>query len=496
MLLSSKRTWTGVLIVAFWLVMMGWLVHREAVPPPAARPLANIEGSVDAWMGLFLDRARVGTLHWRQASEVREGQAGTALTVRSHLTLDVLGKATELAVRGEAWRPHDADGGQFHLDVQSGAHQLAVAGALDQGILRTEVESAGETLHWSKAIEGTWIESSGFGSPLVLPPLDVGEHIQIASFDPLTLQPQMARAHCVAHERLMIAGRPRETRVVELRAGGLESRAWIDETGMVLRAETPLGLAFEVIEPDPGAWTRTTATKTSADLGGGFLERTAVRPSGARPFRGARSMVFQITGTEADLPNDTRQTRVAPGRYRVSAVTEAPDAVPVTAVHATGLDAYLTSDSLVQADHPRIRARAKEIVGDAVAPWDQALRLHEWVYANVTKEAAMSIPSALEVLRTRRGDCNEHTVLFTALARSIGLPTRMAIGVVWSTDLDGFYYHAWPEVHVGGWIPMDPTLGQTFADATHIKLLEGGLAEWSALLPFLGQMAIDIVEIE
>ncbi len=108
----------------------------------------------------------------------------------------------------------------------------------------------------------------------------------------------------------------------------------------------------------------------------------------------------------------------------------------------------------------------------------------------------ISIPSALEVLEQRRGDCNEHTVLFTALARAAGLPTRIAIGIVWSDELEGFYYHAWPEVHLGDWIWMDPTLGQPVADATHIKLLNGGIASWPSLLPYLGRLEVEVLDVE
>ncbi len=74
-----------------------------------------------------------------------------------------------------------------------------------------------------------------------------------------------------------------------------------------------------------------------------------------------------------------------------------------------------------------------------------------------------SLPSAAEVLRTRVGDCNEHTALFVALARAAGLPARIAVGLVYLRG--GFYYHAWPEVYVeergrGLWLPVDPTLNQ------------------------------------
>ncbi|HQE84349.1 MAG TPA: transglutaminase-like domain-containing protein, partial [Candidatus Hydrogenedentes bacterium] len=108
----------------------------------------------------------------------------------------------------------------------------------------------------------------------------------------------------------------------------------------------------------------------------------------------------------------------------------------------------------------------------------------------------LSIPSALEVLKSRVGDCNEHTVLFAALARSVDIPTRIALGVVWSEELDGFYYHAWPEVFVGEWLWMDPTLGQTVADATHVKLLTGDIERWPRLLPFLGKLRIEVTEVD
>jgi len=108
----------------------------------------------------------------------------------------------------------------------------------------------------------------------------------------------------------------------------------------------------------------------------------------------------------------------------------------------------------------------------------------------------LSVPSALEVLDTGKGDCNEHTVLFAALGRAAGVPTRIAIGIVWSEQLRSFYYHAWPEVYVGRWIWMDPTFGQPIADATHIKLLSGDIDKWTQLLPYLGQLSVEVLEIE
>ena len=76
--------------------------------------------------------------------------------------------------------------------------------------------------------------------------------------------------------------------------------------------------------------------------------------------------------------------------------------------------------------------------------------------------------SSLTALQTLSGDCTEHTVLFIALARAAGIPARICSGIVFVKD--AFYYHFWPEVYVGKWVQMDPTLDQVIADANHIQL--------------------------
>src|SRR5207248_445655 len=112
------------------------------------------------------------------------------------------------------------------------------------------------------------------------------------------------------------------------------------------------------------------------------------------------------------------------------------------------------------------RASASPRVGDIIATTaltagarPQAaplagLLLH-WVASQVAPNAAERLPSALQVLARRRGDCNEHTLLYVALARAVGLPAHSAAGLLLA---DGrFYYHAWAEVYLGDWVAVDPT---------------------------------------
>lgn len=65
------------------------------------------------------------------------------------------------------------------------------------------------------------------------------------------------------------------------------------------------------------------------------------------------------------------------------------------------------------------------------------------------------------VARRRSGDCSEHAVLTTALARLQGIPARVAVGVVLVSDESGFgaFGHAWSEMlEDGRWTVADAAL--------------------------------------
>jgi transglutaminase-like putative cysteine protease len=138
-----------------------------------------------------------------------------------------------------------------------------------------------------------------------------------------------------------------------------------------------------------------------------------------------------------------------------------------------------------------IVATARRIVGTERDPQQKARLINRWVHDSLTKRTSIGIPNAVTVLRTRSGDCNEHAALFTALARAVGVPTRIAAGLAY---VDGkFYYHAWPEVYLQDWVAVDPTFGQFPADAGHLRFTIGGLSRQAELLRLIGTLKIDVV---
>jgi transglutaminase-like putative cysteine protease len=149
------------------------------------------------------------------------------------------------------------------------------------------------------------------------------------------------------------------------------------------------------------------------------------------------------------------------------------------------------AEPLVQSNHPEIVKLARRLARGQRDPRVVAERINQWVYDSLTKRITFGIPSALQVLRARAGDCNEHAQLFVALARAAGIPARVDAGL---TYIDGkFYYHAWPEIFLRDWVSVDPTFGEFPADAAHLRFTIGGLGRQAEMIRLMGRLKIDVL---
>lgn len=157
----------------------------------------------------------------------------------------------------------------------------------------------------------------------------------------------------------------------------------------------------------------------------------------------------------------------------------------------------LAATPLIESDHLAISELARTVAGDAPGAYAAAVKLADHVFRRLQKAYGASNDRASEVLAAGKGDCTEHTVLFLALARSLGIPARGVFGLVYSRYEDGvnaLYWHAWAEVRAGGeWIPLDPTFGQPVADATHVALGGGERPDGVGLLGGLRVLSVEVL---
>jgi transglutaminase-like putative cysteine protease len=120
---------------------------------------------------------------------------------------------------------------------------------------------------------------------------------------------------------------------------------------------------------------------------------------------------------------------------------------------------------------------AAEVTEGAETPYDKAFALQNWfrdgggfVY-DLEVDTGHSDDAIEQFLEERRGYCEQFAGTFAAMARSLGLPARVAVGftpgeIVEGTEdvyqVRGRNAHAWPEVYLGdyGWVAFEPTPGR------------------------------------
>jgi hypothetical protein len=137
------------------------------------------------------------------------------------------------------------------------------------------------------------------------------------------------------------------------------------------------------------------------------------------------------------------------------------------------LQKYLLPEFNIESNTKLIQITAKKIIGNVKDPIKATKKIVDWIYENINKKPVFSFPSALETLKNREGDCNEHAVLAAALFRAVGIPSKVCVGLIYKNGR--FFYHAWNEVYLGKWVPIDTTLGQFPVDAGHVVLFYGNV---------------------
>ena len=278
---------------------------------------------------------------------------------------------------------------------------------------------------------------------------------------------------------------------------------WVDAQGRVVQSTQPGGItlrrmAYEMafenwrIGRDRAAATATGGRKNdilerTAIAAGALLGRTKLMHLRAE-LNGAELRGFDLDGGRQSLAGRT----VTITREDARTLVPGWSLLQRDSAFRTRFRAELSPEPLLQSNELRIVQLAVRIAGNDRDPRVIAEKINTWVHDSLRKEIVFSIPNALEVLRTRRGDCNEHTQLFTALTRALGIPTRIATGLAYVNGK--FYYHAWPEVWLSDWVAVDPTFGQFPADAAHVRFVVGGLNRQVELLRLIGNLRIRVTD--
>ena len=316
----------------------------------------------------------------------------------------------------------------------------------------------------------------------------VGDIFRFPFFDPSTLMQKELVIRVTGKEVLTLHRVAYDAFRLETDLFGKPLTFWLDDKGEILKEEGFMN--FTAV--------KSSAARAPLEIEGGtdLYEMTAVAPD--RPLKDPVRLTYlkvRVDGVDIKNPvlNSGRQ------RMQEGALEIQKEKIPTPSLYTLGehdlpseWKEFLEPEFNIESGEREILDASARIAGADRDPVSVARKLLQWVYRNVEKKPVLSIPSALEVIRARAGDCNEHATLLTALLRAAGIPARLNIGLVYTRDK--FYYHAWTEAYLGEWISMDPTLNQMPVDAAHIKFLEGNLDKQVELAAMIGELKLQILD--
>lgn len=444
------------------------------------------QDSHEQWYSLTLMNTKIGYMHISAEKIEYQGEHTTRHKSDIVMNLKALGTDLALEITNIEYVGADLILRHFlHTSNMSGLKQ--VDGRIVDGIASIKTTLNGETTESEVGVPPDTIsQSTGVESMLSQEALKIGDKrtFHVFSFD--LMKPVRVAIEVVGQKSITYESEEKQVYVLEGTLdmmGGTTIKQWISPEGVNYRTETLLMGVSQV------------ATKTNRETALGDVEevdlvlKTRILPTGERPTPKAERLEADVkltTGNIAEAVMSNSQQKLVlsdaqSGRLSIQIPTVAAENCLERPIQNAESD-FLAASAYIQAAHPDIHAKSKEILAGEINSWRAAEKLCQWVYESITnKNISGGFGSSLDTLESFTGDCTEHTVLFIALARAAGIPSRICSGIVFSKD--AFYYHFWPEVYVGKWVQMDPTLGQVIADANHIQLW-GGFLESDTMMEF------------
>jgi transglutaminase-like putative cysteine protease len=480
------------------------LASPERSPPSAVcRPNASIldvrRPAQPEWFGLYLMNRKAG---WLQTSVTRESRSGKQVLVsRQEMLIEAKVGARSVRRSQRDEKVYEArpggrlvsysssragDGGDRRLQLDCGPKACKATLTADDGPRVLDVPLPPETAEQADAAR------------LAAARCGVVEGVQLQAED---LRERKMRDRFAERKTLGSAGVTFSVAVVdELEEGDrLAARVLVADDGRVV--EFRYGDAL-VAKPEPEEIAR---KLDEIDL----FNMSRIPLPAALPRGVPAEIAYSVRGLpEAFQVDDPRQrfSKGTDGETIVTVAARRPSAddfakdVQRKVPDAKGNE-DLRATPEIDWDHPAVRKLSEKIAAEGTSrassgTWATARRISRTVHDRLEKVYGQSRDRASEVLRSGKGDCTEHALLFVALARAAGIPARGVHGLVYANYGDGgpgLYWHAWAEVRVGDeWIAIDPTFDQDVADATHIALGRGTKVDAVGLIGSLSVTRADV----
>lgn len=445
----------------------------------------------ETWKAIFIKDEKAGY------AVSRVNRTGTGYTVEdtAALRFNAMGmiQTVDMATRSELNFDFSLDA--FDFSIRSGLFDFKASGVVKGSVLRVFTVGTGFDEHpYDIRIKTRPYTAAGILLDLWATPPETGTRLSYSLFDPAALQFVPAFVHVRGLETVQVLGAPVQARAVDLSVGNLTQTVWMNPEGRVVLETGMLGMRLEAgtreqamagITQSP----RHDLTRLAAVIPDKPIENQAALTGLVIGLSGIDLSAYDFETHRQTLDGSRLTITQEPlARDFASPVLQDPQASQTRPDPAR----FLSSGPFIQSDHPKIIHLARSIVQDTSDDLKKVRKLVTWVFEQIDKQPAPSIPDALSTLAVKKGDCNEHAVLLAALGRAAGIPTRIETGL---TYLDGrFMYHAWNAFFIGHWVTGDAVFNQVPADVTHVGVMTSENGTGAALAGMIGNIQITILE--
>lgn len=446
------------------------LLHFE----PQSTPFAGVAlPEKEYWLNIYQGDRKIGYTHRRLAHQ----DTGYSLSEATRVRFNTMGMVHTVDIRTRA--ALDTALGLAAIDFTLASHRFFfhAVGRVEKDVLH--VSTAGREVQIP--LDGPIYVTAAVLEAVDAAGLTAGDAVRLTVFDPATLGRRTIQVTPRGRESLNIMGNDIDALKLQVDIMGATLMAWVDDDGSVVQEKGLLGMILKQVSREDALDNQPLAASSDLTrLVSIAADRTIDHPE--RLFR----LRVGMEGVPAALFLDGDRQQ-----WRPNLLTIERERLPDPGIiDVSGMAAFLKPTVLVESDHPDIRDLARRIVSDAIRPLDKVRRLVTWVYDNIEKRPVISVPSARETLRHRQGDCNEHAVVLTALARAAGIPAQVEAGLVYMNGR--FYYHAWNVVYLGRWVTADALMNQVPADVTHLRLVRGDPSQQVDLMGAIGRISLQI----
>jgi len=481
---------SGILIVLFWLFVVAELVKRinfnqKGVDVTHIGKNHSLENRAEEWKEIFLKGRKVGYT----VTRVKAIKDIFEITEEIFLAVNLMGSTQEIFSSTRAELDKEFLLNNFNFSLSSGLIEFKISGTIKGNNLYLSMGEKGKEETKLIRLPSKPMISAGITQFFKSCTLKIGDSYHFPVFDPATMTSNPAIIKVAAKEDVEVDSKLYKAFRLEMKFLGQPLIFWIDEKGGLLKEKGFMG--FTLVRSSP----------TKAPLGLerskriDFYELSAIKVA-QRLTKPRELSYLKILFDQTPLPmavNGLRQSLT--GRVLIVEKEIPPFKASYTIPYKgkeNSLLHFLRPEMLIQSDDQEIISLARQIVKETTDPFLAAQMIMGWVFESLEKVPVVSIPNAKEVFTYKKGDCNEHATILTALLRAVGIPARIVVGLVYK---DGkFYYHAWNEAYINKWISMDAILRQMPVDATHIKLIEGGIEKQVQIAGMIGNLTFTILD--